>query len=138
MKTIGLIGGMSWESSQLYYKLINEKVKEKLGGFHSAKSVMISVDFDEVAKLQADDDWDSLDTMMVAAAIQIENAGADMILVCANTMHLCSEKIIKNTCTMPIYLQIIRSLLLVHLLHLLPALRRSRPTFLPFLCRFVP
>ena len=97
MKTIGLIGGMSWESSQLYYKLINEKVKEKLGGFHSAKSVMISVDFDEVAKLQADDDWDSLDTMMVAAARQIENAGADMILVCANTMHLCSEKIIENT-----------------------------------------
>lgn len=97
MKTIGLIGGMSWESSKLYYELINKKVKEELGGFHSAKSVMVSVDFDEVAELQAKDDWDNLNTMMVTAAQQLENAGADMVLVCANTMHLCSEEIIKNT-----------------------------------------
>ena len=97
MKTIGLIGGMSWESSRLYYELINKKVKTMLGGFHSAKSVLISVDFDEIAKLQSKNDWESLNQMMVNAARQLENAGADMVLVCANTMHLCSEAIIKNS-----------------------------------------
>lgn len=97
MKTIGLIGGMSWESSQLYYELINKKIKDELGGFHSAKSVMVSVDFDEIAKLQSKDDWNALNAMMVKSAKQLENAGADMVLVCANTMHLCSEEIIKNT-----------------------------------------
>lgn len=97
MKTIGLIGGMSWESSQLYYELVNKKVKSILGGFHSAKSVMVSVDFDEIARLQSDDDWVSLNSMMVKAARQLEDAGADMILVCANTMHLCSKEIIENT-----------------------------------------
>jgi aspartate racemase len=97
MKTIGLIGGMSWESSRLYYELINKKVKTVLGGFHSAKSVLISVDFDEITKLQSKNDWESLNQMMVKAARQLENAGADMVLVCANTMHLCSEAIIKNS-----------------------------------------
>ncbi len=97
MKTIGLIGGMSWESSLLYYELINKKVKTVLGGFHSAKSVMISVDFDEIAKLQSKNDWERLNQLMVIAAKQLENAGADMVLVCANTMHLCSEAIIKNS-----------------------------------------
>ena len=97
MKVIGLIGGMSWESSQLYYELINKKVQSMLGGFHSAKSIMVSVDFDEIAKLQSKNDWDTLDQLMVKAARQLEHAGADMILVCANTMHLCSEEIIKNT-----------------------------------------
>ena len=97
MKTIGLIGGMSWESSRLYYELINKKVKTVLGGFHSAKSVLISVDFDEIAKLQSKNDWESLNQMMGKAARQLENAGADMVLVCANTMHLCSEAIIKNS-----------------------------------------
>ena len=97
MKTIGLIGGMSWESSQLYYELVNKKVKSILGGFHSAKSVMVSVDFDEIARLQSEDDWDTLNRLMVKATRQLEDAGADMVLVCANTMHLCSEEIIKNT-----------------------------------------
>jgi aspartate racemase len=97
MKTIGLIGGMSWESSQLYYELINKKVQFRLGGFHSAKSVMVSVDFYEIAKLQSENDWDTLNRRMVKAAKQLEHAGADMILVCANTMHLCSTEIIKNT-----------------------------------------
>jgi len=97
MKTIGLIGGMSWESSRLYYELINKKIKSVLGGFHSAKSVMISVDFDEIARLQSKNDWAALDQMMVKAAGQLESAGADMVLVCANTMHLCSEAIIKNS-----------------------------------------
>ena len=97
MKTIGLIGGMSWESSRLYYELINKKVKTVLGGFHSAKSVLISVDFDEIAKLQSKNDWEGLNQMMVKAARQLEDAGADMVLVCANTMHLSSEAIIKNS-----------------------------------------
>lgn len=97
MKTIGLIGGMSWESSQLYYELINKKVKLMLGGYHSAKSIMVSVDFNEIAKLQSKNDWDSLNQLMVMAAKQLENAGADMILICANTMHLCSSEVIKNT-----------------------------------------
>lgn len=97
MKTIGLIGGMSWESSQLYYEIINKKVKEELGGFHSAKSVMVSVDFDEIEKLQSKNDWNMLNKLMVKAAMQLEKAGADMVLVCANTMHLCSEEIIRNT-----------------------------------------
>jgi len=97
MKTIGLIGGMSWESSQLYYELINKRVQSLLGGLHSAKSVMVSVDFNDIAKLQSKNDWDTLNRLMVKAAGQLEHAGAEMILVCANTMHLCSEEIIKNT-----------------------------------------
>lgn len=97
MKTIGLIGGMSWESSLVYYKLINKKVKEILGGFHSSKSVMVSVDFDEIQKLQHQGDWDTLDAIMVKSAKQLEIAGADIIILCTNTMHLCSTKIIENT-----------------------------------------
>jgi len=96
MKTIGLIGGISWESSQLYYKIINKKVNQILGGFSSAKSVMVSVDFEEVASLQKENNWAALDKMMIDAAFQLKNAGADMVLVCANTMHLCSEAIQKN------------------------------------------
>ena len=97
MKTIGLIGGMSWESSLVYYKLINKKVKEILGGFHSSKSVMVSVDFDEIQKLQHQGDWDTLDAIMVKSAKQLEIAGANIIILCTNTMHLCSTKIIENT-----------------------------------------
>ncbi|WP_299222038.1 aspartate/glutamate racemase family protein [uncultured Aquimarina sp.] len=97
MKTIGLIGGMSWESSAVYYELINKKVKEELGGFHSAKSIMVSVDFAEIEILQRKDDWNGLTKYMIKSAKQLENAGADLILLCTNTMHLCSEEIIKNT-----------------------------------------
>ncbi len=97
MKTIGLIGGMSWESSVVYYELINKKVREKLGGFHSAKSIMVSVDFAEIENLQHKDDWDGLNKQMVAAAQQLERAGADLFILCTNTMHLCSEEMIKNT-----------------------------------------
>ncbi|WP_299242063.1 aspartate/glutamate racemase family protein [uncultured Aquimarina sp.] len=96
MKTIGLIGGMSWESSAVYYELINKKVKEELGGFHSAKSIMVSVDFAEIEILQRKDDWNGLTKYMIKSAKQLENAGADLILLCTNTMHLCSEEIIKN------------------------------------------
>jgi len=97
MKTIGLIGGMSWESSSMYYTLINERVRDLLGGFHSAKCVMVSVNFAEIEKLQHKNDWNSLNKLMVAHAQQLENAGADLLILCTNTMHLCSNAIIKNT-----------------------------------------
>lgn len=96
MKKIGLIGGMSWESSQVYYKLINKKVRELLGGFHSSRCILESVDFAEIEKLQHKNDWVSLNKMMVEAATNLENAKADCIVLCTNTMHLCSEEIIKN------------------------------------------
>jgi len=96
MKTIGLIGGMSWESSKLYYELINQKVKTELGGFHSCKSILFTVDFDQIHRLQGEGDWVTLDKIMIDAAQNLEKAGADIILICANTMHLCSEAIIKS------------------------------------------
>ncbi len=101
MKKIGLIGGMSWESSQIYYKIINEKVHALLGGFHSAKCVMDSVDFAEIEKLQHQNDWKALDEEMVKAAKNLENASAQLLLICTNTMHLCYEAICANT-TVPV------------------------------------
>lgn len=96
MKTIGLIGGMSWESSAVYYEYINKKVKELKGGFHSCKNIMISVDFAEIEKLQHENNWKTLNKLMVNAAKQLELAGADIVVLCTNTMHLCSSEIIKN------------------------------------------
>lgn len=96
MKTIGLIGGMSWESSAVYYDLINKKVKEELGGFHSCKSILLTVDFAEIEKLQHQDDWEALDKLMVDSAKNLELAGADIIVLCTNTMHLCGAAIIEN------------------------------------------
>jgi len=96
MKTIGLIGGMSWESSVEYYKLINEKINELLGGFHSCKSLMYSVDFAEIEKFQHQDKWEELNFIMADSAKKLENAGADIIVLCTNTMHLCSKAIIDN------------------------------------------
>ncbi len=96
MKTIGLIGGMSWESSAVYYDLINKKVKEVLGGFHSCKNIMVTVDFAEIEKLQHKDEWAALDDMMAESAKQLELAGADIVVLCTNTMHLCSQAIINS------------------------------------------
>lgn len=96
MKKIGLIGGMSWESSKVYYQIINEMVKEKLGGFHSARCIMDSVDFAEIESLQMAGNWNALENMMVESAINLEKAGAEIIILCTNTMHLCSEAIIKS------------------------------------------
>lgn len=96
MKKIGLIGGMSWESSLVYYKIINERVRDVLGGFHSANCVIESVDFAEIEKLQHEGDWESLNSIMVDAARNLENAKAELIILCTNTMHLCSEEIINN------------------------------------------
>jgi len=96
MKTIGLIGGMSWESSAVYYNLINKKVKEIMGGFHSCKNIMVTVDFAEVEKLQHLNDWNGLGKMMVTSAKQLEAAGADFIILCTNTLHLCAPAIVEN------------------------------------------
>lgn len=94
MKTIGLIGGMSWESSAVYYDLVNKKVKKEWGGHHSCDSIMLTVDFDEIVKLQHQGDWKTLDQMMARAALQLEKAGAEIIVLCTNTMHLCAPAII--------------------------------------------
>jgi aspartate racemase len=87
MKTVGLIGGMSWESTALYYRQINEAVKQRLGGLHSAKLVLLSVDFAELEALMRAGDWDAIGTTLAGAARTLENAGADFLLLCTNTMH---------------------------------------------------
>ncbi len=93
MKTIGLIGGMSWESSIEYYRIINEVAHEKLGGLHNAISVMYTVDFHELEILQHENRWDEADEMLVDAARRLKNAGADFIVICANTMHKSAPRI---------------------------------------------
>jgi len=93
MKTIGLIGGMSWESTIPYYSIINEYVKEKLGGLHSAKIVLYSVEFDEIEKCQSGGQWERSSEILADAARKLENAGADMILICTNTMHKVFEQV---------------------------------------------
>lgn len=87
MKTIGLIGGMSWESSAEYYRIINERVKNKLGGFHSAETVLYSVDFAEIETLQRKGKWRETGRILSRAAKNVEAAGADFIVLCTNTMH---------------------------------------------------
>lgn len=91
MKTIGLIGGMSWESSAEYYRIINREVQRRLGGAHSARSLMLSVDFGAIEKLQHAGDWDALTVEMVAAVQALERGGADFVLLCTNTMHRMAE-----------------------------------------------
>jgi len=97
MKTIGLIGGMSWESSSLYYQIINRTTQKKLGGVHSAKCLLYSVDFNEIALLQKEGNWQKLGELMIEAAQNLEKGGADFIVVCTNTMHKLSDQIEKNT-----------------------------------------
>ncbi|MEL7002084.1 MAG: aspartate/glutamate racemase family protein [Bacteroidota bacterium] len=94
MKTIGLIGGMSWQSSKVYYELINERTQELLGGSHSSKSIMLSVDFDEIERLSFAGDWETMALQMKEAAQQLERGGADVIVLCTNTIHLVSEAIV--------------------------------------------
>ena len=93
MKTIGLIGGMSWESSVEYYKIINETIHQKLGGLHSAKSIMISVDFAEIEVLQHKGNWPEAGKILITAAENLEKAGADFIVICTNTMHKLADDI---------------------------------------------
>jgi aspartate racemase len=95
MKTIGLLGGMSWESSAEYYRAINEGVKNALGGLHSAKIAMYSVDFDPIEKLQHEDDWQGAAALLCDAAKNVQNAGADFLVICTNTMHKVAPDIEK-------------------------------------------
>lgn len=101
MKTIGLIGGMSWESSIEYYRLINELVREKLGGHHSAKSIMYSVDFAEIEKYQRQGEWDEAAYVLMTAAQNLEQAGARCVLICANTMHRLAADV-QNSINIPL------------------------------------
>ncbi len=93
MKTIGLLGGMSWESSSEYYRIINEAVNARLGGVHSADCLMVSVDFAEIEALQNKGHWDELTEMMIAAAQRIERGGAEVLLICTNTMHRMAPEV---------------------------------------------
>jgi aspartate racemase len=101
MKTIGLIGGMSWESSLEYYRIINEKVKKELGGLHSAKSIMYSVDFENIKNLQHEGKWDELTNLMMDAAKRLEKAGADLLVICTNTMHKMANEV-ENCIKLPL------------------------------------
>lgn len=93
MKTIGLIGGMSWESTVTYYQLINETVKQQLGGLHSAKILMYSVDFAEIEEYQAQGKWAESADVLAQAAVNLETAGADFLLICTNTMHKVAPQV---------------------------------------------
>jgi aspartate racemase len=100
VKTIGLIGGMSWESTVPYYRLINEAVRERLGGLHSAKIVLSSVDFHEVERLQAAGAWDEAGRMLAQVAASLQGAGADIVVLCTNTMHKVAPAI-EDAITVP-------------------------------------
>jgi aspartate racemase len=93
MKVIGFIGGMSWESSAEYYRIVNQEVRARLGGVHSAKCLMWSMDFGEIERLQHDGDWSSLTAQMVAASQNLERGGADFIVICTNTMHRMADDV---------------------------------------------
>ena len=101
LKTIGLIGGMSWESTVTYYKIINEVIKEKLGGLHSAKCILYSVDFQEIEECQANGNWEKSGEILGEAAYNLEKAGADFIVICTNTMHKVVNQI-KEKISVPI------------------------------------
>ncbi len=93
MKTIGLLGGMSWESTAGYYRAINEGIKKRLGGLHSAKIAMVSVDFEPIENLQRKGDWEQMASILCEAARNIQSAGADFLLICTNTMHKVAPQI---------------------------------------------
>ncbi len=93
MKTIGLIGGLSWESSVEYYRIINQAAQKRLGGVHSAPCLMYSFDFGEIEALQAADDWQTASERMIEAARRLELAGAHCIVICSNTMHLMADAV---------------------------------------------
>lgn len=96
MKTIGLIGGMSWESTTEYYRILNEEIKSRLGGLHSAKCLINSVDFEEIERYQSSGDWDSAGEILGNAAYSLQKGGADFIIICTNTMHKVVGKIKEN------------------------------------------
>ncbi len=96
MKTIGLLGGMSWESSLEYYRLLNQLVRQRLGGMHSARCILYSLDFAEIEELQMRDDWDKAAEILIKAAQGLERAGADSLLICTNTMHKLADRVGAN------------------------------------------
>jgi aspartate racemase len=93
MRTIGLLGGMSWESSALYYRLLNESVRGRLGGLHSARCVLLSVDFAEIERLQASGEWSRAGERLAADARSLQAAGAELVLLCTNTMHVVADAV---------------------------------------------
>lgn len=93
MKTLGMIGGMSWESTATYYRLLNEGVKRRCGGFHSAKILMYSVDFAEIEAMQTAGAWHDMGTLLSQAAVRLETAGADVMMICTNTMHKVADQV---------------------------------------------
>lgn len=99
-----MIGGMSWESSAEYYRLVNEAVKQKLGGLHSAKCILFSVDFEEIERLQREDRWEEAGDILAQAASSLEKAGADLIILCTNTMHKVIRAIEKGTSVQVIHI----------------------------------
>ncbi|MDF2906213.1 MAG: aspartate racemase [Herbinix sp.] len=101
MKTIGLIGGMSWQSTVTYYNIINEVTKERLGGFHSSKCILYSVDFHEIEECQSRGEWEKSGEILADAAKNLQMAGADFIVICTNTMHKVID-IIQRNITIPI------------------------------------
>jgi aspartate racemase len=101
MKTLGLIGGMSWESTAEYYRIINELVKEKLGSLHSAKCILYSFDFEDIEILQNQGKWHELTRLMIGAAQTVESAGADCIVICTNTMHKSADAV-QDSITVPL------------------------------------
>jgi aspartate racemase len=101
VKTIGLLGGMSWESSALYYQLLNEVVRDRLGGLHSARCLLLSVDFAEIERLQATGNWTRAGELLAADAKTLEAAGADVVLLCTNTMHKVAGAI-ESALTVPL------------------------------------
>lgn len=102
MKTIGMIGGMSWESTIPYYRIINQTIKQKLGGLHSAKIVLLSVDFHEIEALQRAGDWETAGQLLAQAAHSLELAGADFVVLCTNTMHKVAAAI-ENAVQIPLF-----------------------------------
>ena len=101
MKTLGLIGGMSWESSALYYQLINEETKRRRGGHHNARSVIVTVDFAEIEHLQHAGEWERLGLLLADSAKSLERAGADFVVLCTNTMHKVADAITESV-TIPL------------------------------------
>ena len=96
MKTIGLLGGMSWESSLEYYRLLNQLVRQRLGGMHSARCILFSLDFAEIEELQMRDEWGKATEILIEAAQGLENAGAEGLLICTNTMHKLADQVQEN------------------------------------------
>ncbi|MGI9536050.1 MAG: aspartate/glutamate racemase family protein [Desulfocapsaceae bacterium] len=93
MKTVGLIGGMSWESTAAYYRLINQGIRQRCGGLHSAKMLLYSVDFSEIEELQSSGRWHEAGVMLAEAAIRLEQGGAELLLICTNTMHKVADQV---------------------------------------------